>query len=195
MTNRSAEFESVVLLYFRLHSDIGRFNSAENVKAITAKMLSYGLGVPSDTMVKLAIADLVAEGSIARADGGTDATDEVAARATEKARIAIIASRPLTRFEFEDFASLSQSVLTSRYYSDPEFKIRYDVGIRQYGFNKPLPPEGPPTPVVYDTDIEGHLNVEQYHQMRAIEVTRRYRDPKQSKFKRDVDRLIAKGLI
>jgi len=55
----SEEFQASMQVWFALHPLEKKYESPENTKAIVARMRSYGLSVPSDTMVFRALVGTV----------------------------------------------------------------------------------------------------------------------------------------
>jgi hypothetical protein len=132
------ETEAFVAVHFRVTPSARKFDSPVNRKLIVDRMQSFGV-FPSDTAVLRAIQELVAEEKIERTDGGNAETDAASLRAAEQARLDRIAAAPLTERDFDSFVRMTPSELERRYYSDTEFRVRYDKACRDWGFRKPLP--------------------------------------------------------
>src|SRR5689334_6543818 len=100
-------FHALAELFFKIHQQEKKYESPENMYYIVERMRSYGLGVPSDTMVARAIQELLAEGQIHRTDGGDESSDKRAAEVAERNRIAAIAARPLNDKDFTEFVRMT----------------------------------------------------------------------------------------
>jgi hypothetical protein len=132
------ETEALVAVHFRLTPSARKFDSPVNRKLIVDRIQTFGI-YPSETAVLRAIQELVAEEKIKRTDGGNAETDAAAVRAAEQQRLNQIAATPLTERDFDVFVRMMPSELERRYYSETEFKVKYDKACREWGFRKPLP--------------------------------------------------------
>ena|ERR1700730_4471974 len=133
------QIKAYVSAYFRFTPEVRKYNSAENQHAIVKRMEIYGLP-PSDTGIARAIAELVIEGAIDRVDGGSVETDAAVVRAAEQDRLNQIAATPLTERDFDTFVRMMPSELERRYYSETEFRVKYDKACRDWGFRVPPKP-------------------------------------------------------
>jgi len=185
-------FEDMIFAYFRVFPLEGKkFDNEANVKRIFDRMCGYGLTTPSFTMVRRSIQELVAEGKIARVDGGNAQTDAVAAATAKQAKIERQASAPLTARDWEEFAGMSKADVARRFHADPIFQARYRKAAELWQFE--LPEKPAPQAETNNFGQYNTLTVRQYWAMPTADIVRLYRSDRD--FKRRVDRWIADGLI
>lgn len=154
-----------------------RYLSPTLLETVTNAMLT---SLPTVTAAKIAFDKLVANGTLTRTDGRDERFDAQQAATEAQANRDKIAARidapPLTRDELLYFGSLGQRELVERYWSNNEFRVRYDKAHREHGFV--IPPkfaESSATPAV-DSDLV--LTAAQYHSIPAHELQIKLRDPK-----------------
>ena len=188
------ETEACVAVHLRLTSSSRKFDSALNRKLIVDRIQTFGV-YPSDTAVVRAIAELIIEGAIHRTDGGNNESDAAAAATAKQRRLNQIAAQPLTETDFDTFVRLVPSELGRRYYSEPEFAVKYDRACKDWGFRvppKPLQLKNE-VPVESDSSQWRTLDAKTYHSIPTAKTVRLYQTD--AGFKRAVDRLIEQGSI
>lgn len=189
------DFQTYVEVWFKLHPREKKYESTDNVTAIVTRMRSYGLAVPSDTMVFRAVSELVSEEQISRTDGGDESTDKLGAAIAERARIDRLASAPLTEADFTKFSRMSPEEVQGLFHNDRVFAARYTRAATLWGFKIP----GAPAPLHVDISAENDqsqwstLDAKTYHSIPTARIVRLYQSD--AGFKRAVDRLIKSGQI
>jgi len=189
MISTIEEFQACAQVFFKLHPQERKYESPETIKAIVGRMRSYGLSVPSDTMVFRALSELVSEGIIGRVDDGNERTDRLAVEKANRDRIDRLASQPLTNTDFENYGRMTPDEVEKSFYSDPVFAARYTRAANTWGFK--IPPKPAPSaevPVEQDSSQWRTLDAKTYHSMQTSRIIQLYRSD--AGFKRAVDRLI-----
>lgn len=148
MSNLSkAQYESAATAYFSQDPqgqlNFQKYYGPTLLATVVAEMQS---SLPSVVAARLAFARLVANGSLQRTDGKTEADDRVEAVAAAQANlekvISEVDSAPLSRDELIYFGSLNQRELSRLYYGEDgdgmtEFAVRYNRACREFAFVAP----------------------------------------------------------
>lgn len=200
MSINPQQYEKAASDYF-LNDHQGKLNFAKyfSPTLLAAVVKEMQQSLPSVVAARLAFQRLVANGTIRRTDGRTEADDRAEAVSAAQANLdkaaAEVDARPLSREELEYFSSLGREQLSQLYYGDDgsalnQFAIRYNRAVREYQYRIPDRFRKTETPVVVSS--EGELTVEEYNSMSAAEMQRRLRNPA---FKQQVYLLIKSGKV
>jgi hypothetical protein len=135
------DYEKAAKLFFESNKrEFEKFYSPTLIEQVTREMLQ---SLPTQVAARLAFDRLVANGTIKRTDGKTDADDRAEAVTLAQANldqvVAEVDAEPLKPGELEYFGSLSQRELSRLYFGEDgsavnEFAIRYAKSCREFGF-------------------------------------------------------------
>jgi hypothetical protein len=195
----ASDFAAQTQDFLEAQSQYVKYRSDDNIKAIVGRMKQYGLSVCSDTLVKRAADELIAEKKIQRSDGADEQIDRLAAAMATRKHLEQIGAAPISEREFDSFVRLTLDELERRYWGSDaaaaEFRARYDRAVRDHGFRVPPKPATAQTdvPVEADQSKWRSLDAKTYWTLDTTTVRRLYGTD--AGFRRAVDRLIAKGLI
>lgn len=189
-----ARYESAATQFFQQNPRLfEKYFGPKLLQTLVDAMLT---SLPTVTAARIAFERLVANGTLQRTDGKSEAHDRAQVVATAQSNlnkvVAEIDAPPLARNELEFFLSLSNRDLSDRYWGNDgynDFKIRYDRAVREHMFRVPARPQAAE---VQDDGGEIGLTPEQYRAMSAAELQRRLREPR---FKLSVMRLIKANAI
>jgi hypothetical protein len=189
------QYEKAAEQFFRQHpKSFEKYFSPTLLQTLVGAMQS---SLPTATAAKIAFDRLVANGTLQRTDGRTDADDRAEAVAAAQANlnqvVAEVDSNPLSRSELEHFSGLSQRELSRLYFGEEgdainEFAVRYRKANREHGFV--LPPRFKDE--VSSDSAEIGLTASAYKAMSARDLLVKLRNPA---FKFQVMQLIKLGQI
>jgi hypothetical protein len=194
MSNNLSQFENAAQSFLKSNPPlVAKYYSATLLQTLVNAMQS---SLPTVTAAKITFDRLVANGSLLRTDGKSEADDRVEAVATAEARfnqvVAETDTPPLTAAEIQEFSSLGREELSRRYWKDDgmnTFRVRYDRAVREHMFRVPGRIQA-----VDALAVEGELTLTaaEYHSIPSAELQRRLRNPS---FKQQVYLLLKSGAI
>jgi hypothetical protein len=190
----TTQYESAAQLYFKQNPTlVQKYYTTTLLKQVVDAMQS---SLPTVVSARLAFDRLVANGTLQRTDGKSDADDRAEAVVAAEARFNQVVAQtdapPLTTVEIQEFSSLGKEELSRRYWKDDgmnTFRVRYDRAVREHMFRVPGRMQTVDAPA---EDGELTLTAAQYHSISSAELQRRLRSPA---FKQQVYLLLKSGAI
>jgi hypothetical protein len=137
-----SQFENAAQSFLKSNPQlVAKYYSPSLLKTLVGAMQS---SLPTMTAAKIAFDRLVANGTLPRTDGKSEADDRAEAVAAAEANfnkaVAETDARPLSTAEIEEFSSLGREELSRRYWKDDgmnTFRVRYDRAVREHMFRVP----------------------------------------------------------
>jgi hypothetical protein len=188
-----SQFENAAQQFLNKNPErVAKFYSTSLLKTLVDAMQS---SLPTVTTAKITFDRLVANGTLQRTDGKSEADDRAEAVAAATANFNAVVAKtdalPLTAAEIQEFSSLGREELSRRYWEHDgmnTFRVRYDRAVREHMFRVP----GRIQAVEASAEGEIQLSAAEYHAISNDVLKVRMRDPK---WKAAVYRLIKAGQI
>jgi hypothetical protein len=193
MSNTNLQFENVAQSFLKSNPQlVAKYFSPTLLKTLVAAMQQ---SLPTVVAARLAFDRGVANGSLPRTDGKSEADDRAEAVVAAEARFNQVVAQtdapPLTAAEIQEFSSLGREELARRYWEHDgmnTFRVRYDRAVREHMFRVPGRIQ------TVDASVEGEiqLSAAEYFAIPTDVLKVRMRDPR---WKAAIYRLIKAGQI